>query len=205
MTQIKICGITRIEDAQLALKLGVQYLGFNFAKSPRRISAKEAAGIIRQLPDSIRKVGIFVDEEETRIRSIAQEAGLDVIQLHGEERPEMCSRFDRPVIKVIRTTGEGVLEKIKSYDTDLFLLEPYVPNKAGGTGKTADWGLARRIVDSFPDRRFFLAGGLNPENVAAAIRAVCPYGVDASSGLEDSPGLKNHRKMQEFIDIVRNL
>ena len=134
-----------------------------------------------------------------------QEAGLDMIQLHGEESPEACDRFDRPVIKVIRTTGEKVLDRIESYATDLFLLEPYVPDQAGGTGKKADWELARRIVECFPDRRFILAGGLNAQNVVSAIRAVSPFAVDASSGLEDSPGLKDHRKMREFVDNVRKL
>ncbi len=205
MTAIKICGITRMEDAQLALKLGVQYLGFIFSKSPRRVSALQAADITRRLPGSIRKVGVFVDEDEAHIRSIAAETGLDLIQLHGEEPPELCSRFELPVIKVIRTSGKNVFEKIASYKTDLFLLEPYVPDLAGGTGKRADWKLAKRIVDSFPDQRFILAGGLNPENVGSAIRAVAPFAVDASSGLEDGPGVKNHDKIHNFVNNVRNL
>ena len=150
-------------------------------------------------------MGVFINEDETRIRSIAAETGLDLIQLHGEEPPEFCSRFELPVIKVIRTSGENVFEKIESYKTDHFLLEPYVPDQAGGTGKRADWKLARRIVDSFPGRRFILAGGLNPENVASAIHAVAPFAVDASSGLEDSPGVKNHDKIHNFVNNVRNL
>lgn len=205
MTAIKICGITRMEDARLALQLGVQYLGFIFCESPRRVSALQAAGITRHLPGSIQKVGVFVDEDEARIRSIAAEADLDLIQLHGEEQPEFCSRFELPVIKVIRTSGENVFEKIERYKTDFFLLEPYVPDQAGGTGKRADWKLARRIVDSFPDQRFILAGGLNPKNVASAIRTVTPFAVDASSGLEDDPGVKNHDKIHDFVNNVRNL
>lgn len=205
MTAIKICGITRMEDARLALHLGVQYLGFIFSESPRRVSVLQAAGITRRLPGSIQKVGVFVDEDEACIRSIAAETGLDLIQLHGEEPPELCSRFELPVIKVIRTSGENVFKKIESYKTDLFLLEPYVPDQAGGTGKRADWKLARRIVDSFPDQRFILAGGLNPENVASAIRTVGPFAVDASSGLEDGPGVKNHHKIHNFVNNVRNL
>ncbi len=205
MTAIKICGITRMEDAQLALHLGVQYLGFIFSESPRRVSALQAASITRRLPGSIRKVGVFVDEDEARIRSITAETGLDLIQLHGEEPPELCGRFGLPVIKVIRTSGEDVFEKIEGYDTDLFLLEPYVPDQAGGTGKRADWKLARQIVDSFPDRKFILAGGLNPENVASAIRTVAPFAVDASSGLEESPGVKSHDKIHNFVNNVRNL
>jgi phosphoribosylanthranilate isomerase len=205
MTAIKICGITRMEDARIALQLGVQYLGFIFSDSPRRVSALQAARITRRLPGSIQKVGVFVNEDEARIRSIAEETALDLIQLHGEEPPELCSRFELPVIKVIRTSGKNVFEKIECYETDLFLLEPYVPNQAGGTGKRADWKLARRIVDSFPARRFILAGGLNPENVASAIRSVAPFAVDASSGLEDSPGVKNHDKIYDFVNNVRNL
>ncbi len=127
MTAIKICGITRMEDAQLALKLGVQYLGFIFSESPRKVSALQAAGITRRLPGSIRKVGVFVDEDEAHIRSIAAETGLDLIQLHGEEPPELCSRFELPVIKVIRTSGENVFEKIASYKIKRIVEQKYAP------------------------------------------------------------------------------
>jgi phosphoribosylanthranilate isomerase len=204
-TRIKICGITRFEDARAAVDLGVQYLGFIFAESPRRVSAAQAASMTRQLPDSVCKVGIFVDEDETSIRFVVEKTGLDMIQLHGEEPPEMCDRFDLPVIKVIRTTGEEALDRIGRYDTDFVLLEPYVPDQAGGTGKTADWGLAKRIVEAFSDRRFFLAGGLDPTNVTSAIRTVRPYAVDASSGLEVGPGVKSHHLMREFVENVRTL
>jgi phosphoribosylanthranilate isomerase len=205
MSLIKICGITRAEDARWASKLGVDYLGFIFSQSPRRVTAFQAKSIIESLPDSIQKVGVFVDEDEAFVRSTAAETGLDLIQLHGEESPSFCSLFDRPVIKVIRTSGENVMEAIGRYDTDLFLLEPYVAGMAGGTGKKADWQLALRIIEAFPTRRFFLAGGLDPENVASAIRTIRPFAVDASSGLEESPGVKSHEKMQNFVKNVRSL
>ena len=205
--RIKICGITNIADAKHAIELGVDYLGFIFADSPRKLNVAQAAEIANAIPAQIGKVGVFVDEDRRVVTSAIRSAGLDIVQLHGQESPNYCSQIGIPVIKVFRTHSpdRDIFEHISKYDTEFYLLEPFVPGLAGGTGKTADWPLAARIISHFPDRKFFLAGGLSPQNVVPAIRGVRPFAVDASSGVEDSPGVKNSGKMKSFIKAVRAL
>lgn len=199
--RIKICGITNKEDALAAAHLGADALGFIFAPSPRKISAERAREIIKALPPFIKTVGVFVDEDPERVSSIVAMCGLDVLQLHGSESIDYCSSFDRRVIKAVRLRSRDDLENLSKYVNvvDALLLDTYVPNKLGGTGITFDWKLA---VEARRYGRIILAGGLNPENVAAAIRMVKPYAVDASSGLEQSPGVKDHEKMAQFIREV---
>ncbi|MGD8688128.1 MAG: phosphoribosylanthranilate isomerase, partial [Syntrophobacterales bacterium] len=158
-------------------------------------SARE---IIKALPPFVKTVGVFVDEDPERVSSIAALCGLDILQLHGSESVDYCSSFDRRVIKAVRMQSRDELKKLSKYVdvVDGLLLDTYVPNKSGGTGITFDWQLA---VEARRYGRIILAGGLNPENVAAAIKMVKPYAVDASSGLERSPGVKNHEKMAQFI------
>jgi phosphoribosylanthranilate isomerase len=196
--RIKICGITNKEDALAAAHLGADALGFIFAPSPRKISAERAREIIKALPPFVKTVGVFVDEDPERVSSIAAMCGLDVLQLHGGESIDYCSSFDRRVIKAVRLRSRDDLENLSKYVNvvDALLLDTYVPNKLGGTGITFDWKLA---VEARRYGRIILAGGLNPENVAAAISIVKPYAVDASSGLEQSPGVKDHEKMAQFI------
>ena len=200
--RIKICGITNKEDALAAAHLGADALGFIFAPSPRKISAERAREIIKALPPFIKTVGVFVDEDPERVSTIAAMCGLDVLQLHGSESIDYCSSFDRRVIKAVRLRSRDDLENLSKYVNvvDALLLDTYVPNKLGGTGITFDWKLA---VEARRYGRIILAGGLNPENVAAAISMVKPYAVDASSGLEQSPGVKDHEKMAQFIARVR--
>ncbi|MEE9120837.1 MAG: phosphoribosylanthranilate isomerase [Syntrophobacteria bacterium] len=199
--RIKICGITNKEDALAAAHLGADALGFIFAPSPRKISAERAREIIKALPPFIKTVGVFVDEDPERVSTIAAMCGLDVLQLHGSESIDYCSSFDRRVIKAVRLRSRDDLENLSKYVNvvDALLLDTYVPNKLGGTGITFDWKLA---VEARRYGRIILAGGLNPENVAAAISMVKPYAVDASSGLEQSPGVKDHEKMAQFIREV---
>ncbi|MGD8314154.1 MAG: phosphoribosylanthranilate isomerase [Syntrophobacterales bacterium] len=196
--RIKICGITNKEDALAAAHLGADALGFVFAASPRKVSAESAREIIKALPPFVKTVGVFVDEDPERVSSIAALCGLDILQLHGSESVDYCSSFDRRVIKAVRMQSRDELKKLSKYVdvVDGLLLDTYVPNKSGGTGITFDWQLA---VEARRYGRIILAGGLNPENVAAAIKMVKPYAVDASSGLERSPGVKNHEKMAQFI------
>lgn len=196
--RIKICGITNKEDALAAAHLGADALGFIFAPSPRKISAERAREIIKALPPFVKTVGVFVDEDPERVSSIAAMCGLDVLQLHGGESIDYCSSFDRRVIKAVRLRSRDDLENLSKYVNvvDALLLDTYVPNKLGGTGITFDWKLA---VEARRYGRIILAGGLNPENVAAAISIVKPYAVDASSGLEQSPGAKDHEKMAQFM------
>ncbi len=196
--RIKICGITNEEDALAAAHLGADALGFIFAPSPRRISVERAREIIKVLPPLVQTVGVFVNEDPEKVLSTAAACGLDILQLHGSESVDYCSRFDRRVIKAVRLQSRDELKNLSKYVNvvDALLLDTYVPNKLGGTGITFDWKLA---VEARRYGRIVLAGGLNPENVAAAISMVKPYAVDASSGLERSPGVKDHEKMARFI------
>jgi phosphoribosylanthranilate isomerase len=196
--RIKICGITNKEDALAAAHLGADALGFVFAPSPRKISAESAREIIKVLPPFVQTVGVFVDEDPERVSSMAARCGLDILQLHGSESVDYCSSFDRRVIKAVRLQSRDELKNLSKYVNvvDALLLDTYVPNKLGGTGITFDWKLA---VEARRYGRIVLAGGLNPENVAAAISMVKPYAVDASSGLEKRPGVKDHKKMAQFM------
>jgi phosphoribosylanthranilate isomerase len=196
--RIKICGIMNKEDALAAAHFGADALGFVFAPSPRKVSAESAREIIKTLPPFVKTVGVFVDEDPERVSSIAATCGLDILQFHGSESVDYCNSFNRRVIKAVRMQSRDELKNLSNYVdvVDGLLLDTYVPNKLGGTGITFDWELA---VEARRYGRIILAGGLNPENVAAAIRMVKPYAVDASSGLERSPGVKDHEKMAQFI------
>jgi phosphoribosylanthranilate isomerase len=209
--RIKICGLTRPEDARLAVTLGADYLGFIFAPSLRRITPKAVGAILRNLEKehqgklpAVELVGVFVDADRGFIEEAALRAGLTVLQLHGDEDPEYCARFELPVIKALRIRDRGIFELVDSYQTPYILLEPYVRGKHGGTGVRADWQLAAELVQAFPDKRFLLAGGLGPENVQAAVTTVRPFAVDASSALESRPGIKDQQKMKAFIETARN-
>jgi phosphoribosylanthranilate isomerase len=196
--RIKICGIMNKDDALAAAHFGADALGFVFATSPRKVSAESAREIIKTLPPFVKTVGVFVDEDPERVASIAATCGLDILQFHGSESVDYCNSFNRRVIKAVRMQSRDELKNLSNYVdvVDGLLLDTYVPNKLGGTGITFDWELA---VEARRYGRIILAGGLNPENVAAAIRMVKPYAVDASSGLERSPGVKDHEKMAQFI------
>jgi len=196
--RIKICGITNEEDGLAAAKFGADALGFVFAPSPRRISVERAREIIKLLPPLVQTVGVFVNEEPEKVLSTAAACGLDILQFHGDEPAAYCGSLDLRVIKAVRLQGRDGLENLSKYVNvvDALLLDTYVPNKLGGTGITFDWKLA---AEARRYGRIILAGGLNPGNVAAAISMVKPYAVDASSGLEQSPGAKDHEKMAKFI------
>ena len=209
--RIKICGLTRIEDARLAAELGVEYLGFIFAESPRRVAAEAAGVILRTLEQErqggmrpVERVGVFVNASGEDILSTARQASLTMLQLHGDENPDFCSQFDLPVIKALRILDRGIFDLVRGYDIPYILLEPYLPGKYGGTGVQANWQLASELVSTFPEKRFFLAGGLGPGNVKAALSAVRPFAVDASSALENRPGIKDQQKMKSFIKAVRS-
>ncbi len=209
--RIKICGLTRIEDARLAAELGVEYLGFIFAKSPRRVAAEAAGAILRTLEQErqggmrpVERVGVFVNASGEDILSTARQASLTMLQLHGDEDPDFCSQFELPVIKALRILDRGIFDLVRGYDIPYILLEPYLPGKYGGTGVQANWQLASELVSTFPEKMFFLAGGLGPGNVKAALSAVRPFAVDASSALENRPGIKDRQKMKSFIKAVRS-
>lgn len=209
--RIKICGLTRIEDARLAVALSAEYIGFIFVESPRRVAVEAAGAIIRTLEQErhggmgqVERVGVFVNASGEDIRAAARQASLTMLQLHGEEDPDFCNQFELPVIKALRIQDRGVFDLVYSYDTPYILLEPYLPGKYGGTGVQANWQLAAELVKTFPEKRFFLAGGLGPGNVEAAVSAVRPFAVDASSALESRPGIKDRQKIKAFIEAVRS-
>ncbi|MDU0457677.1 MAG: phosphoribosylanthranilate isomerase [Geobacteraceae bacterium] len=201
MIKIKICGITNIEDALAAVEAGADALGFVFYnKSPRNISPDQAAGLIRRLPPFVQTVGLFVNEELAAVNGIADRCGLDIVQLHGDEAPEYCSGVRRRLIKAFRVKDETCLDLINNYDVAACLLDAWSPTAYGGTGKTFNWEIAAAAAAS---KRIILAGGLTPENVAAAVKTVRPYAVDVSSGVESAPGIKDREKMRSLVRNVR--
>ena len=199
---IKICGITNEEDGLAAARLGADALGFVFAQSPRRISPEKARQIIKALPPLVQTVGVFVDEDLEEVSSVAEMCGLDILQFHGSESADYCDSFDHRVIKAVRLRNRQDIKSLAKYDgvVQALLLDTYLPDKLGGTGMTFNWQWA---LEAGKYGRIILAGGLNQENVAAAISIVKPYGVDASSGLEQSPGVKDHEKVTQFIAEAR--
>lgn len=201
--KVKICGVTRQEDALLASRLGADYIGFIFyPKSPRYISPEKAGEIIQLLPPEIKTVGIFVNETVERISHVFHEIGLNIVQLHSVNN-ESDYRGIRergiPYLRVTRISADG--SKIPE-DNNCYahLLDTFDKDEYGGTGKVFDWNSIR---GAGKQKRIFLSGGLNPENVAEAIRIVNPFAVDVSSGVEIEPGVKDKVKMQEFIDKAR--
>lgn len=200
--RIKVCGMTNMEDALCAAALGADAVGFVFAPSPRQISPEEARLIIDRLPPLVQAVGVFVDEEPEKVASIAAFCHLDLLQFHGREPAAYCRGFGKRVIKAVRV-GEGDhLAACCEYGNVVaaVLLDTYVPDQQGGTGVSFDWGLA---VEAKKYCRIVLAGGINADNVADAIGLARPYAVDASSGLEKRPGIKDHDKMAAFVQAVR--
>jgi len=205
MTKIKICGITNKIDALAATELGVDMLGFVFyKKSKRYVEPKVAEDIINELPASIRKVGVFVDEDKDTVLRIAQDTLIDTLQFHGDETPGYCSSFGDKykVIKAFRLKDKNDLKKINDYDTDFFLFDTYKRDSIGGTGETFDWKILKDFEILKP---MILSGGLDPKNVAGAIKEVAPFGVDVSTGVEETPGKKNLELMKKFVQNVRKL
>lgn len=202
MIKIKICGITNLDDALLAIEYGADALGFIFyAQSRRAITAEKAKGIIDKLPPLTLKIGVFVDEKPEIIRDTMNMCRLDGVQLHGSETPEFCRLFRRRVIKSFKPESDQHIEGIGDYDVDAFLLDSYHPDMAGGTGTTFDWELA--VAAKMFGKPVILSGGLNPENVADAVRLVTPYAIDVASGVESFPGKKDPEKLKNFIEQAR--
>jgi phosphoribosylanthranilate isomerase len=201
--RVKICGVTRLEDAEAAVAAGADALGFMFyERSTRRVTLAEAAAICRQLPPLVSKVGVFVDAAIEVIEDAVARCGLDAVQLHGAESPAFCGRLARPVIKAVRVRGPETLAELEAYATAAWLLDAYVPGQPGGTGATFDWGLATQAVAL--GRPVILAGGLTATNVAAAVRQVRPYAVDVSSGVEREPGRKEAAAMRAFVQAAKS-
>ncbi len=206
-TRIKMCGTTRVEDAEAAVNLGIDALGFIFVeKSPRNIAPAEAATIISTLPSFVSRVGVFVDKGFDEIISIVTRCGLTQVQLHGKEPVLLCSRLKRwnkslSICKAFRIGRKSPAPDTASYVDviDSILLDTYVQGIDGGTGDTFDW----QLIDSITlDHPLILAGGLNPDNIREALTNVSPFAIDINSGVEDAPGIKNQKKLTELVSLV---
>ncbi len=203
MVLIKVCGITNAQDALAAAEAGADAIGLIFAPSPRLIPVDEAQEISDALPENILKVGVFVNAALEEVLRVAREVGLDYVQLHGDEGPEIVSALRDGgvrVIKALRVRDASSLEDLTRYRADLYLLDAYSEKARGGTGERFDWNLAKTLIGR---DNIVVSGGLNPDNVAEAIRVFEPFGVDASSSLEDSPGEKNDERVRRYISAAK--
>ena len=208
MTLVKICGITNTRDAATATELGADFLGLNFyARSPRFVTKQAAKEILSVVPETVGTIGVFVNESCDRIVDIVDTLSLTAVQLHGDESREFIARLREvsnvKVIKAIRVSPELDTEAVVNFPADALLLDAYSPRAYGGTGERFDWGLAgtvSKMVD-----HVYLAGGLTAENVAEAVNVVRPYAVDVASGVESSPGQKDHGKLRAFIMNAKNV
>lgn len=199
MLKVKICGVTRPADALLAAEAGADYVGLIFAKSPRRVGAREAREIVRVLPKGVEAVGVFMNQPLAEVREALKESGLRLAQLHGHEDPEFCRATGVSFIKTFDTFSESSLERLKAYDAFAFLLD--LPKGAGPKGRPRidhQWALVAKRHG-----KVILAGKLDPENVGAAVRRVRPWGVDTCRCTESSPGVKDPSKVRDFIQAAR--
>jgi phosphoribosylanthranilate isomerase len=202
--KVKICGITNAADALVAVESGADALGFMFYEpSPRHVSIRQTAEIIRELPPFVIKAGVFVDAPEDTVLRAIGDCGLTLLQFHGQETPEYCTQFGLMSMKAFRIRDAESLHALPNYTTDAWLLDAFVPDKLGGTGEKFNWELA--IEAKKLGRPIFLAGGLVPENVAEAVRMVQPFAVDVSSGVEAEPGKKDHAKVRSFISAAKSV
>ncbi len=202
-TAVKICGITRTEDGIAAACCGAHAIGLVFhAASPRNVTPEQARAIVQVLPPFVTPVGLFVDAAMERVRETLARVPLQLLQFHGDEPPEYCAAFRLPYIKAVRVDEQVDLVKCaQTYrEAKGLLLDAYVPGVHGGTGTAFDW----RLIPANLSLPVILSGGLTPDNVVAAVRAVRPWAVDVSSGVEAGKGVKDHAKIAAFIAGVRN-
>lgn len=201
MVRVKICGITNVDDALMAVGAGADALGFVFYdKSPRCVSPDQAAEIITHLPPFVQAVGLFVNADIDFVNATADRCRFDMVQLHGEESPEYCNLVTRRVVKAFRVKDSDSLGPMGDYRVAGFLLDAWSPTAYGGTGHPFNWDAAKGAREYGP---IILAGGLSPDNVRQAVELVMPYAVDVSSGVEVSPGRKDPDKVREFINRAK--
>jgi len=199
--KVKVCGMTSLKDALVAVEVGADAVGFIFyKKSPRSVTMKTVREIVLELPPFVDTVGVFVDETAEQVNKIADYCNLDIIQLHGDESPTYCKKIRRKVIKAFRIKDMQSVKKISNFQVSGFLLDTFSEKLHGGTGKVFDWNLA------LPAKKFgpvIMAGGLTPNNVQQAVRQIRPYGVDVCSGVESEPGIKDHKKVRAFLNNAK--
>jgi phosphoribosylanthranilate isomerase len=205
MTRVKICGITRDEDARLAVELGASALGFNFySRSSRFLSPERACAIVSRLPPFISAVGVFADElDAERVATIARKARMTAVQLHGPRFPKETRPLEGfSLILAVPVTPDFTVRTLEALDAAAILLDAFDPERIGGSGRAIDWTLAREA--SSAGKPVILAGGLTPENVSEAVRIVRPYAVDVATGVESSPGIKDAVKLRDFFAAVNS-
>lgn len=200
--KVKICGITNLQDAEAAIEMGADILGFNFyPESPRYIDTNEAEKIICKLPNFVDIAGVFVNANRPDIRKLTDSGMLNWVQFHGDETSEFCSQFNAwnlHTIKAVRVRSIEDIDRAQEYQTDSLLFDAFDPKSYGGTGKTFDWSLLKK----YP-RRVFLAGGINPDNVSKALETDV-YGIDICSGIESEPGKKDPTKMKQLFENIHS-
>ncbi|KJS80558.1 MAG: hypothetical protein JM58_18555 [Peptococcaceae bacterium BICA1-8] len=207
---IKICGLTNLKDARLAVSLGADAIGFIFTASKRKVSPEKVREIIAALPPEGEKIGVFVDEEKEKVRKIAEFCGLTGLQFHGSESPEYCRNFINDkyqIIKAFRVDEkrgwDEVIPHVRKKTVNRILLDTFVSGLYGGTGKAFSWNLVPEARKNWGEIPFIMAGGLNPDNVVQAIREGKPWGIDVGSGVEKEPGKKDGEKLKVLISRVR--
>ena len=203
-SRVKICGITSIEDGVQAARSGADAIGLVFyPPSPRAVNVEQAQRIVEALPPFVTTVGLFVDADQRQVEQVVEATGIDLLQFHGKEAPEQCARFSRPWMKAIRMKPEvDLLQEAERYaGASALLVDAYRPGVPGGTGETFDW---QRIPATL-EKPLVLAGGLDPQNVAAAVAQVKPWAVDVSGGVEQRKGIKSHSKVAQFIENARGV
>jgi phosphoribosylanthranilate isomerase len=203
-TQVKICGVTNIEDGLVAAEAGADLIGLMFyEQSPRHVTLAQAAEISRALPRFLIRVGVFVNPSPDLVMRAISECQLTMLQFHGDEPSDFCTHFGLMSVKAIRVRDESSLQLLENYRTDAFLLDAHSSKGLGGTGEQFNWDLA--VKAQAYGRPIIIAGGLTPENVAAAVQAVRPFGVDVSSGVESAPGKKDPVKVRAFIAAAKSV
>lgn len=206
---VKICGITRADEARAIVEAGADALGINFwPKSKRFIALEEALPWLHELAGTVPRVAVTVNADDDELRRLHDSAVIDWIQLHGDETPDRVRSLTQqglPVFKALGVRDRSSLKAAAAHDSPTLLLDAYAPNEYGGSGATMDWALGAAAVQEWPDRQIVLAGGLTPDNVAEAIRQVRPAAVDVASGVEISPGRKSLELVRAFIEAARSL
>ncbi|MFH1122092.1 MAG: phosphoribosylanthranilate isomerase [Pseudomonadota bacterium] len=202
MVRVKICGITNLGDASTAVSLGAHALGFVFAPSPRRVSPEKARSIIRRISPFVKTVGVFVNEKPDTIERVFRFCGLDLIQLHGDESPDLCEAWMPHVVKAFHIRDEASLQGLDPYQNRVkaFLLDTFSEKSRGGTGKSFDWRLAVKAKKK--GTPIILSGGLNPANIEEAVTTVWPDAVDVNSGIEEGPGKKSRLLMESLMNTI---
>ena len=206
--RVKICGITNPADAHAAIEAGADALGLNFySKSRRFLDLDLARAWISELPERTRKIAVLVNARSEEALALARLPFIDGLQLHGQESPEFCARLAKEGVrfaKALPVTEEGSVDHALSFATDTIVLDSIASGFFGGSGKTFPWSIARRFVERYGTLRVILAGGLTPDNVAQAVAEVRPFAVDVTTGVESSPGRKDHQRLREFIGAARS-